>query len=298
MNDEFIELNGITVHYHEYPKDGAETLIFLHYGGSNLMAWNGMLSFFLDRFCVVLPDLRGHGHSSKPTTGYHIDDFSSDILALMDHLSIDRAYLVGSSLGAMTAVSLAANHPDRVLALSLESRGYSNPYGEFGLESFETEEEEEVSKEKIRAFFSQDRPPQIYESIEARIEANRVYHEKNGWDFTDEVIEFLTYSTYQHEDGTLRDLAVSSIWSEYMELLWKEDLEDYYKRITCPVLIFPEDDDIAKPTVQAAIKQFTSYVPHSKVVHIEGSAHAYNAVIHTERYSQEILQFIDELNEI
>ncbi|MCG3218858.1 MAG: hypothetical protein KAR35_07610, partial [Candidatus Heimdallarchaeota archaeon] len=105
----------------------------------------------------------------------------------------------------------------------------------------------------------------------------------------------LTYSTYEHEDGTLRDLAARFIWSEYMELLWKEDLEDYYKRIKCPIIIFPEDDDMAKPTVQAAIKQFTSYLPFSKVVHIEGSAHAYNAVIHTERYSKEILQFIDEL---
>ena len=254
MNDEFVELNGITLHYHEYPKDGAETLIFLHYGGSNLMAWNGMLTFFLDRFRVVLPDLRGHGHTSKPAKGYHIDDFSSDILALMDHLSIDQAYVVGSSLGAMTAVSLAANHPDRVLALSLESRGYSNSYGEYGLESFETEEEVEKKKDEIRAFFNQERPPQTYESIEARLEANRAYHEKNGWEFTKDVIDLLTYSTYEHEDGTLRDLAARFIWSEYMELLWKEDLEDYYKRIKCPIIIFPEDDDMAKPTVQAAIK--------------------------------------------
>jgi 2-succinyl-6-hydroxy-2,4-cyclohexadiene-1-carboxylate synthase len=295
MNDEFVEFNGITLHYHEYPKDGAETIIFLHYGGSNLMAWKGMLPFFRDRFRVVLPDLRGHGHSSKPAEGYHIDDFSSDILALMDHLSIDQAYLVGSSLGSLTAVSLAANHPDRVLALSFESRGYSNAYGKYGLESYETEEEVEESKDKIRAFFSQDRPPQIYESIEARIEANRVYHEKNGWDFTNEVIEFLTYSTYQHEDGTLRDLAASYIWSEYMELFWKVDFEDYFKRIKCPIIIFPEDDDMVKPTVQATIKQFTSYFPSSKVVHLEGSAHAYSAVIHTERYSKEILLFIDEL---
>lgn len=65
---------------------------------------------------LIIPDLRGHGGSFQGGT-YRMADFSSDITALLAKLGIDRAILVGHSLGSMVAINLAASWGDRVLGL-------------------------------------------------------------------------------------------------------------------------------------------------------------------------------------
>lgn len=71
---------------------------------------------------VVLLDLLGHGKSDKPTDPreLRIDFFADHALALLDHLAIDRALIGGVSLGAITALQLAAQEPDRCLGLFIE----------------------------------------------------------------------------------------------------------------------------------------------------------------------------------
>ncbi|MHA1910870.1 MAG: alpha/beta fold hydrolase, partial [Candidatus Kariarchaeaceae archaeon] len=111
MIDGYVSVNDQEIYYHDYPREDTETIIFLHYGTGNLSMWNAMLSSFIDDFRVITCDLRGHGCSSKPIRGYHIDDFADDVNLLMERLSIIKAYIVGSSLGMDTAVSLAARYP-------------------------------------------------------------------------------------------------------------------------------------------------------------------------------------------
>lgn len=60
---------------------------------------------------------RGYGESGGPADGF--DRQAADIVALLDHLEVDRAHLVGHSEGAMIALVLASNHPDRVRSLAL-----------------------------------------------------------------------------------------------------------------------------------------------------------------------------------
>jgi pimeloyl-ACP methyl ester carboxylesterase len=60
---------------------------------------------------------RGYGESSGPAGGF--DTQEADVVALLDHLEVDRAHLVGHSEGAMIALVLAASHPDRVRSLAL-----------------------------------------------------------------------------------------------------------------------------------------------------------------------------------
>ncbi len=68
-------------------------------------------------------DLRGHGYSTVPETGYTSADHAADLLALMDALEIESASLVGHSFGAVIALHAATLQPDRVKALVL-----SDPY--------------------------------------------------------------------------------------------------------------------------------------------------------------------------
>ena len=70
-------------------------------------------------FRVIALDNRGHGESAKPhdAKAYGIDVLAGDVLALMDHLDIARADLMGYSLGARIGAYIAVHHPDRVRSL-------------------------------------------------------------------------------------------------------------------------------------------------------------------------------------
>jgi pimeloyl-ACP methyl ester carboxylesterase len=71
---------------------------------------------------VVLLDLLGHGRSDKPThaASYRIDSYAHQVIALLDHLEVEKAVLGGISLGANVSLFAAAQHPERVKALVLE----------------------------------------------------------------------------------------------------------------------------------------------------------------------------------
>jgi len=71
---------------------------------------------------VVLLDLLGHGRSDKPThaSEYRIDSYADQVVALLDHLGVEKAVLGGLSLGANVSLFAATHYPERVRALVLE----------------------------------------------------------------------------------------------------------------------------------------------------------------------------------
>jgi pimeloyl-ACP methyl ester carboxylesterase len=74
---------------------------------------------------VILYDARGHGSSDPPAeTDYSYASLAADLLAVLDTLELERAVLVGASMGAHTAVRFALDHPRRVRALALVTPGY------------------------------------------------------------------------------------------------------------------------------------------------------------------------------
>ena len=70
---------------------------------------------------VIRPDLRGHGRSTRPPQGYHWSDHCGDVEAVLDAAGIDRAAVVGFSLGGGIALEMALERPDRVGKLVLMS---------------------------------------------------------------------------------------------------------------------------------------------------------------------------------
>lgn len=70
---------------------------------------------------VIVPDLRGHGGSDKPADGYAMEDFASDIDAVLSAMHVERADVVGWSMGAAIAMHYAASRPFRVDRLVLLS---------------------------------------------------------------------------------------------------------------------------------------------------------------------------------
>lgn len=76
-------------------------------------------------FRVIAPDQRGHGHSERPPGGYDPSTLAADAAALLDELGIERAVVVGHSMGSLVAQRLAVEHPARVQRLMLVAGGAS-----------------------------------------------------------------------------------------------------------------------------------------------------------------------------
>ena len=87
--------------------------------GSTLEMWDPQVPALSERYRVVRYDARGHGRSPVPPGPYALDDLVDDAVALLDRLGVERAHVVGLSLGGMTALRLAAREPHRVDRLAV-----------------------------------------------------------------------------------------------------------------------------------------------------------------------------------
>jgi len=118
---------GLRLHYHQAGEEHTETVVLLHGGGPGASAWSNFgpnVPVFAHSLRTVAVDQPGFGRSGGPVEGGHYFAHSADALAgLLDTLGIERAHLVGNSLGGGTAVRFALRHPDRAARLVLMAPG-------------------------------------------------------------------------------------------------------------------------------------------------------------------------------
>jgi pyruvate dehydrogenase E2 component (dihydrolipoamide acetyltransferase) len=115
---ETIEVDGIRVRYSRQGS-GEKTVVLLHGFGGDLDNWLFNVGPLADAAEVVAVDLPGHGESAVSLPGTSVEALARFVAAFLDGLGIDRAHLVGHSLGAAVAAQLALDHPERVAGLGL-----------------------------------------------------------------------------------------------------------------------------------------------------------------------------------
>jgi 3-oxoadipate enol-lactonase len=115
----FARANGIVVHYQVVGPSDGPVLVFVNSLGSDLRIWQEVAPAFAERFRVILYDKRGHGLSDAPSAPYTMDEHTDDLLALLDHLGVEKASLVGLSVGGMIAQRMAVRAPERVQSITL-----------------------------------------------------------------------------------------------------------------------------------------------------------------------------------
>ena len=110
---------GVRLRYAEQGDRGGPAVILLHGYSDSWFSWSRVMPLIPARYHVIAPDQRGHGDSDKPEGGYAMRDMAADVLALMDALHLERATVVGHSMGSFVAQQVAVAAPRRVERLVL-----------------------------------------------------------------------------------------------------------------------------------------------------------------------------------
>lgn len=115
--DQFVQAGDVRLRYRDV---GSGTpIVFIHGYSRSLEDWLVLADSFPSHR-VIAYDVRGFGKSTRLTdVRRHGDAYVEDVVALLDHLKIDRAHLVGHSMGALIAANVAVAHPQRVASATL-----------------------------------------------------------------------------------------------------------------------------------------------------------------------------------
>ncbi|WP_052380525.1 alpha/beta fold hydrolase [Paenibacillus camerounensis] len=288
MIEEIIQLGQIGLNVMHSIQEGKETVLFLHFSGGNLHMWNGVLPQFVERYSIIAPDLRGHGKSDKPQTGYHIDDMAQDLYLLLRELQVERCHVVGSSMGAEIGLSLAAAHPELVQSLICEG-ALCNEFGELGLFNG-TPEEIEQKKEIMRAEL-EERQERVFMSREEYVAEERDGLESEGL-WNEHFQPFYENSLQQLGDGRYTYCYLNRVRTEYIQKFWDSKFEAYYRLVQCPVLFLPSEAEWANERVRSSLDHFAGLVKQAEIERITDSIHAYVWLLQPVEAGQTLLRFI------
>ena len=115
-NSRFALLDGKQIYYMNYGQ-GSEALVLIHGWTQSIDAWRDQIHDFASRNRVIAIDLPGHGESDKPKTKYSMDYFARAIEAVMRDAKVNRAVLVGHSMGTPIARQFYRKYPNKTLAI-------------------------------------------------------------------------------------------------------------------------------------------------------------------------------------
>jgi len=121
-DSQFAKLDGARIHYKSYGK-GQNALILIHGWTCNLENWRDQIPEFAKRNRVIALDLPGHGQSDKPQIAYTMDLFANAVDAVMRDAKVERAVLVGHSMGTPVARQFYRKYPQKTLAIVIVDGG-------------------------------------------------------------------------------------------------------------------------------------------------------------------------------
>jgi epoxide hydrolase 4 len=121
---QFIETNRVRLHC--VTQGEGDLVLLLHGFPEFWYAWRFQLPVLARHFKVVVPDLRGHNESDKPTSGYDVDTLSADVIGLIQALGYQQASIVGHDCGGLLTWHLAHKFPQYLQRVAILSAPHPN----------------------------------------------------------------------------------------------------------------------------------------------------------------------------
>jgi pimeloyl-ACP methyl ester carboxylesterase len=245
-------------------------VVFLHGIGGNRTNWYGQIEHFSDRFCAVTWDARGYGASADSPQALKFSDYADDLLRLLDHLKVERAHLVGLSMGGMIVQDFYSRYASRVATLSLvdTSAGFGG-----------------ASDEVKRDFLSRRLDP-----LEKGLTPK---------DIAPGVVQVLAskYATLAAREQLIASLSAlrPEPYKQALHAIVTTDFRSVLSHITVPTLVIVGDDDVVTPP--SASEFLVQNIPGAALIRIPQAGHltniekpeAFNAALRPflERHAQE-----------
>lgn len=129
-----VRVNDVQLYYED--KGSGFPLLLIMGFGDDCQAWANQVPAFSTRYRTIVYDHRGVGRSDKPADGYSIQQFANDAAALLKTIGIQRAHVLGYSMGGRVAQDFAARYPELVQSLILAATASKpNPLNLYSLKA-------------------------------------------------------------------------------------------------------------------------------------------------------------------
>jgi len=258
-------INGININYKVQGQ--GEPLIMIMGAGSNQSGWRYQIGSFKKYFRTITFDNRGVGKSDKPTGPYTMKMMADDTIGLMDHLNIEKAHILGGSMGGMIAQELAINHPERVDKLVLactfarrdEKSGFSSEINK-AIEAYAASRDEASQRRLFSVFM---------DSV------------SNKWSYRVLILPLMKIA--------IRFFAPPKGVAEQFEAVLAHDAADRLGMIKASTLVITGTEDRAIKPISSEV--IASLVPNAKLVKVLGGGHNFHIEMRGE-FNKEVLNFL------
>lgn len=263
-----VKVNGVNIYYEMHGK-GEPLILIMGLGGPG-SGWFFQVRAFKNRYRVVFLDNRGVGKSSKPKEPYTVRTMADDIIGLMDHLGIDKAHIMGTSLGGMIAQELAISYPLRVDKLVLVGT---------------TAETESINDGVVQQMGLQtDASEEDLEALDAK-DLKRVMSAVMSLAFNRKLVKLLIVPVFRL---ALRFIGVEGVKGQLRAANSHKTL-DRLDRIKAPTLVIAGSGDRIVPF--SSSETLADRIPNARLVKFEGGSHAFFVEM-SGRFNREVLNFL------
>lgn len=263
--------NDVKIYYEVHGPSDAPPIIFIGGWASYRWIWFRQIPTLKEKYRCIVFDNRGAGKSSKPDYPYTMEMFANDVIGVMDAAGVEKAHVLGISMGGLIAQQIALTYPERVRSLILVSThfGGSNqvPMDDKTMALLIAVPTETISKEQAREMrYKATFSPQFLKEKRPVIEQ------------TDEWAARYPTPLYAQIHQTT---AVNAF-----------DSEAELHKISLPTLILHGDIDRAVPTENGRLLE--AKIPNAKLVILKNASH-FCIIEKYEDFNNEVMKFIDEV---
>lgn len=124
-DEHFFDSDGVKIRY--WQEGEGEPVLLIHgYTANGNLNWRapGIEQMLAKKYMVLMPDVRGHGQSDAPPEGQHGIRVVNDMVRLLDHVGVEKAHVVGYSMGGMITIKLMTMYPERVRSAVVGGMGW------------------------------------------------------------------------------------------------------------------------------------------------------------------------------
>ena len=218
-----------------------ETVVLHHGNAKNSGLWYAWVPLLAREFRVIRVDARGFGRSSVPAPGYpwSLEGFATDVIHLMDHLGIDKAHMIGETIGGTIALQTAYQFPDRLRTVT----ACTSPYKFRGIQSY-LDYYEMVKKHGVEAW--------VRQTADRRLEPGK--------------------SDARHHEWYIQQMSQTAphVVLDTLAYLATVDLTPVLPKITMPALVLVGEHSTMNTPERA--QGMAALLPHARLVQIPGAS--------------------------